>query len=440
MSALDGFGMYVQFSQPYESHGQEVEATVREAERLHAEHLAGIEAGNRRLKEAEDAKAAAVQAAQTRKLEADHREQTARDAARTEAEAKRKQEKADAIAAEVKKRAAEAKAAGVATSAKPGEAAQEWERWRAKQTSMKHDVIGPVKADSSTRSRLRTGMRLITRGLGQVVNTKEAILRIVSVSACPPSFTETQTDQIHGVLVEQLANRPSPSTPVSTEMNPPEPYLYLLSHTAKGLIKQAENEVNVKPDAAFPLARIVLGLLLRGHAVFGEILFARFVKKCPWVLPFYPPRLSVSLLLLPRSTCKAHLVVSNPSGAYQTHRPFARRDTHGKREPPIWHCHSPLCDPSNPVRLPRVDPPICPDTPTAPRPRHPPAPLHGLMVVARPRHEGRYHRRPADRHDDDRVAGGTGVRGCEGVRGETDAQSVEAVGGRDEGREGQGGQ
>lgn len=31
-------------------------------------------------------------------------------------------------------------------------------------------------------------------------------------------------------------------------------------------------------------------LLLHGHAAFGEILFARFNKKCPWVIPYYPVR------------------------------------------------------------------------------------------------------------------------------------------------------
>lgn len=31
-------------------------------------------------------------------------------------------------------------------------------------------------------------------------------------------------------------------------------------------------------------------LLLSGHAAFGDILFARLVKKCPWVVPYYPIR------------------------------------------------------------------------------------------------------------------------------------------------------
>lgn len=73
-------------------------------------------------------------------------------------------------------------------------------------------------------------------------------------------------------------------------MSSPPPYLYLLSHIAKALIKQAENEIAAKSEAAFPLAGIVVGLLLRGHAAFGDILFSRLNKKCPWVIPYFPSR------------------------------------------------------------------------------------------------------------------------------------------------------
>jgi nucleoporin GLE1 len=78
------------------------------------------------------------------------------------------------------------------------------------------------------------------------------------------------------------------------DANTPKPYAYLVSHLSKALIKQAESEVSAKAEAAFPLARVVLGLILRGHAALSDILFARFVKKCPWVVPFYPSKQQVS--------------------------------------------------------------------------------------------------------------------------------------------------
>lgn len=92
-----------------------------------------------------------------------------------------------------------------------------------------------------------------------------------------------------------LAPQPvSAVNPLPYSDNLPVPYLYMLSHLSKLLIRQAENEVLAKAEAAFPLAKIVMGLLLRGHASLSDILCARFVKKCPWVLPYYPPQAPVS--------------------------------------------------------------------------------------------------------------------------------------------------
>lgn len=74
------------------------------------------------------------------------------------------------------------------------------------------------------------------------------------------------------------------------ETLPSPQYAYLLSHLSKSLIKQAENEVSAKADAAFPLARIAVGLILRGHGALASVLVARLVKKCPWIVPYWPRR------------------------------------------------------------------------------------------------------------------------------------------------------
>lgn len=50
----------------------------------------------------------------------------------------------------------------------------------------------------------------------------------------------------------------------------------------------------MKQDTAFPLARVVRWLIDGGHEKLGEILMARLVKKCPWVLGFCPERKEVS--------------------------------------------------------------------------------------------------------------------------------------------------
>jgi nucleoporin GLE1 len=106
----------------------------------------------------------------------------------------------------------------------------------------------------------------------------------------------SQTQDIHQDLCSVLNRQVSAAEPVLFSRELPIAYLYLLSHISKALLHQAENEVLAKSEAAFPLAKLVTGLMLRGHAALGEILISRFVKKCPWVLPFYPARREVSLV------------------------------------------------------------------------------------------------------------------------------------------------
>ncbi|WVR04749.1 hypothetical protein IAU60_001760 [Kwoniella sp. DSM 27419] len=248
----------------------DIDAAIKDVERREAELVAAARAAAQRRKEDEDARVAAeAKQASAIRAEAEKR-------AREEAE---KVHQAQQARAEEEKRltadreAAEAKEKG---RAEKGMAGTEWKKWVDKQRWMKVEVIEPVKADKPTKTALRPGMRLMTRGLGQVVNTKESILRV--------------TTDLHDILSQQLPAPPTASTPVVLDDSVPRPYAYLVSHLSKALIKQAESEVNAKPDAAFPLARIVLGLLLRGHAALGDALFARFIKKCPWVVPFYPTR------------------------------------------------------------------------------------------------------------------------------------------------------
>jgi len=45
----------------------------------------------------------------------------------------------------------------------------------------------------------------------------------------------------------------------------------------------------------YALAQVVIALLLADHADFAEILMARLVKRCPYVLPYYPMRGSLSI-------------------------------------------------------------------------------------------------------------------------------------------------
>ena len=72
----------------------------------------------------------------------------------------------------------------------------------------------------------------------------------------------------------------------------PQPYTWSLNHLAKALVKQVEAEVTVKVGSAYPLGRVVVGLLARGHTELGEVLMARLVKKCFWVTAWWPAKLA----------------------------------------------------------------------------------------------------------------------------------------------------
>lgn len=94
----------------------------------------------------------------------------------------------------------------------------------------------------------------------------------------------TQTSTISSLLKEaQAASSPNQ-----------EIYQWVLNHLSKCLIRQAEQEVAVKVDTAYPLARVVIWLLLDGHEKLGEILMARLVKKSCWCLGYVPEKRPVS--------------------------------------------------------------------------------------------------------------------------------------------------
>ena len=62
--------------------------------------------------------------------------------------------------------------------------------------------------------------------------------------------------------------------------------LYIMDLTAKQILKQAEKEVAVKRNMAFPLA-VVCVLLFNKHAQFLDVLLGRFMKRCPYTIPCF---------------------------------------------------------------------------------------------------------------------------------------------------------
>ncbi|CAB4398929.1 GLE1-domain-containing protein [Rhizophagus irregularis] len=77
-----------------------------------------------------------------------------------------------------------------------------------------------------------------------------------------------------------------------TAQNNQRLYYFLLNYTAKGIVKHAEVDVLSNEAAAFPFAHVSV-LVSTEHSDFMEkFMMARFVKKCPYVLPRYYARLS----------------------------------------------------------------------------------------------------------------------------------------------------
>lgn len=233
----------------------------------------------------EQARAKAEEEEAERRRRAQEEEEATKRKAQAAAEAKEKKEREEKEAAEkASKEAAEraaaieqAQTAKLAEAAKEKElstsvgnglvhgAAQQYEKWTSKMQEIKQNVLPAVSNNADWRKQCFGAKRIITRCVGQLTNSRAEIVRI------------TQT--IGDVLTQ--AKDASPNGEIHT---------WILNHLSKCLIRQAEQEVAAKQDTAFPLARVIVWLLLEGHTALGEVLMARLTKKCCWCLAFCPAK------------------------------------------------------------------------------------------------------------------------------------------------------
>lgn len=147
-------------------------------------------------------------------------------------------------------------------------AKREYEYWRSFMTHIKEEVLPSIARNADWKKQCFAAKRAITPKVGQLTNSKAEISRITLAIA-------DVLQQARDVPDKDAANRL---------------HLWMLNHLSKCLIRQAEQEVAARQETAFPLARLVLGILLRGHAELGKVFIARLVKKCPWVLAYVPER------------------------------------------------------------------------------------------------------------------------------------------------------
>lgn len=59
-------------------------------------------------------------------------------------------------------------------------------------------------------------------------------------------------------------------------------YKYLMYLVAKQVVKQAQTEIAVKKDLAFPMA-VFCCMLMEKHVDFKEYLIGKMITKCPYI-------------------------------------------------------------------------------------------------------------------------------------------------------------
>ncbi len=236
-------------------------AAENEARKVAAAEAARLEAARKTQEEAER-KAAAQRQAEQERIEAEKK------AAAAEADRKKQQDEAEAA----KQKASEAQQAKAKAMGGTGDdirkaALHEYEDWMAKIRHIKTNVLPSISSNSDLRKQCFAAKRQITPKIGQLTNSRQEITRI--------------TQAIVSVLDAAKQAAASGSGDV---------YTWILNHLSKCLIRQAEQEVAAKQDTAYPLARVVVWILLMGHAELSDVLMARLCKKCPWIVPVWPGR------------------------------------------------------------------------------------------------------------------------------------------------------
>jgi len=253
-----------------------VEQKEREGfEKRNAKLWEGIELAIRQaeLRAADEAKQLAE--ARKKQEEAEVKAKQARDAELARIESEKKEQEAKEREEEAKARAqAEQNEKERAANVYRGgshvwETAQtEYAHWQERMRYVKQNILPSVAQRPDWRKQCFAAKRAITPKIGQLTNSSTEIARI--------------TAAISDVLQQA---RDVPDADAATCL-----YFWMLNHLAKCLIRQAEQEVAARQQTAFPLARLIMGLQLRGHAAVGDVLMARLVKKCPWVLAYLPNR------------------------------------------------------------------------------------------------------------------------------------------------------
>ncbi|KAF9966186.1 hypothetical protein BGZ70_003041 [Mortierella alpina] len=197
-------------------------------------------------------------------LEKERLEKEAEEKKKAEVAAKEaKEKKAQQEAAEMAKKAAAAAATAASNSSSTfvsDTAEAEWQHYTKIVLHLRTVVKPGIVSNRDLKKICFEARREIVPFIGQLFNKREQVMRV----AMDIDQVFKRMKQTHGE----------------------NPYNWLMNETGKKFLEQIENEALVKSAPAFPVAHVAV-LLFTNHPRFLDVLMARFVKKCPYVIPKY---------------------------------------------------------------------------------------------------------------------------------------------------------
>ncbi|KAJ1960332.1 hypothetical protein GGI12_003859 [Dipsacomyces acuminosporus] len=139
--------------------------------------------------------------------------------------------------------------------------ALEWgEKYRAMYRQLMGELAPKIRANKDTKSYCFMQKGLITRSIGQLKDSQEFVNRI--------------SQKIADIIAE-ASNRYGADA-----------QSWVINLTAKSIVKQAETEVTVHRNVAYPLAAVTVNIM-QLYPQLIDLLMVRLVKKCPYVIPQY---------------------------------------------------------------------------------------------------------------------------------------------------------
>ena len=218
------------------------------------------EAEEKKRKELEAKQKAEAEEKRKRELEIKQREQQELERKKQEEKLKREQEEKKAAALKLQKEKQEQeqnKLKQVKERTNFEEIESLFLKYKGMIQTIKSEIVEPVKKDATLKKTLAQHKRKINPKFGQLTNSTQQLSAI--------------TNELTSLVDQTKAN--------------PLAYKWILNFISKAIVSQAESEARVKPESALPLGKLAINLLAK-YPELKELLLARFIKKCPFIIGY----------------------------------------------------------------------------------------------------------------------------------------------------------